>query len=270
VAADDSAWSVLRDWRSVFFISAATLAVMALLVSRMLKSSPHDVGAPEPPANPANVFGERGDAPQPESVASLLRPLLASRLFWMICLMNVGLTLIRESFNFWTPTIFREAVGMSAGRAAQYSSLFPLMGAVAAVLAGMGSDWLGGRHGRVLAPCILLLVVALGGLAAADLHNRPLLASVLLGGVAFFLLAPYSYLAGVMALDLGGKRGSSSAAGLIDSAGYLGAILSGVAVGRLAQEYGWNTTVGCLTVVAAATGALGIVYWVQQERQAGR
>jgi MFS transporter, OPA family, glycerol-3-phosphate transporter len=261
-----SPWAALSDWRSVFFISAITLAVVTLVVARLLKSSPTEVGEKEPAANPANVFGEKGNDVRPENLVSLLRPLVSSYMFWIICLLNVGLTLIRETFNFWTPTIFQSEVGLSPGRAAQYSSLFPLIGGVSVVLAGVFSTRLGGRHGRILAPSITLLAIAIASFAVVDLQGRPALAATLLGFIAFFLLAPYSYLAGVMALDLGGKRGSSSASGLIDSAGYLGAIFSGFAVGSLATQRGWSFTAGCLAAVAAITAVLGFLYWILHER----
>ena len=48
------------------------------------------------------------------------------------------------------------------------------------------------------------------------------------------------YPGGVIALDLGGKRGGSTAAGLIDAAGYLGAIVSVYGVARLAEVHGWS------------------------------
>jgi phosphonatase-like hydrolase len=57
--------------------------------------------------------------------------------------------------------------------------------------------------------------------------------------VAFFVISPYSLLAGAIAVELGGRRGSATAAGLIDTAGYLGAVASGVVIGTLAQHQGW-------------------------------
>jgi phosphonate degradation associated HDIG domain protein len=71
----------------------------------------------------------------------------------------------------------------------------------------------------------------------------------------------------VNALDLGGKRGSSTAAGLIDSAGYLGAVLSGYGIGALAQNYGWSTAFGFLAGVAALTALVTAFYGVRHEFQ---
>ena len=68
-----------------------------------------------------------------------------------------------------------------------------------------------------------------------------------------------------MALDLGGKKGSSTAAGLIDTAGYLGAIFSGRGIAYLAENYGWAEAFLVLAGIAGLTAIAAALYWLQQE-----
>jgi OPA family glycerol-3-phosphate transporter-like MFS transporter len=69
-----------------------------------------------------------------------------------------------------------------------------------------------------------------------------------------------------MALDLGGKRGSATASGLIDGGGYVGAIASGWGVAAVAARYEWKGVflslagVCCLTLIAA------VAYLILSER----
>ena len=253
------------SWRGVFFIAAGTLATIAGFCLYTLKGSPQEVGADEPAANPANVFGKAGNAPQPEGLVELLLPLLTNPSFLLVCLMSVGLTLIRETFNFWTPTYLHEVVGLEGGWAAQTSMLFPLIGASSALLGGWLSDRCQGQHGRVALPALVILTGALWLLSVTSTQGRPVLALLLITGIAFCLLGPYSFCSGVIPLDLGGKRGSSTAAGLIDSVGYLGAILSGYPVGYLAQGWGWPVVFALLAGVAALTTIATGLYWLLQE-----
>ncbi len=255
-------------WRGLFFIAAGTFAAIGLIASLTLKQSPREVGGEEPGVNPRNVFGSEGDSLHPGSLRTLLGPLARSPLFWCVCAMNVGLTLIRETFNFWTPTYLTEAAGMSAGIAAQSSLFFPLVGAISSAVAGRVSDYLNGRHGRVMLPAMALLITALVFLAVTPGKIGGTTALALIGLVALGLLAPYSFLSGVIALDLGGKRGASTASGLIDSAGYMGAVLSGFGVGAAAERWGWPVAFGLLAVVAVLTGLAAIAYWVLDERSA--
>ena len=62
----------------MFYISAATLGAISLISLVTLKSSPRDVGLPEPNASAASVYGETGNEPVPPSFAKLIGPLLAS------------------------------------------------------------------------------------------------------------------------------------------------------------------------------------------------
>lgn len=257
-------------WRDLFFLAAGTLGVIAVFSLFTLRESPRDIGAEEPAANPENVFGADGDQARPGSLGSLLLPLLTNPTFLLVCLMNVGLTLIRETFNFWTPTYFTEVAGLEPGAAARWSMGFPLVGAASALVGGWASDRLRGRHGRVVVPSLVLLIAALALLALVPAQGQPLLVLGLISAVSWFLMAPYSFCSGVMALDAGGKRGSSTAAGIIDAAGYLGATLSGFGVGQVAQRYGWPMAFTILAGFAALTLVAAALYWVRQELSPAR
>jgi MFS transporter, OPA family, glycerol-3-phosphate transporter len=254
-------------WRGVFFVAAGTLGALALISAVLLKSSPRDVGAEEPPANPDNVFGQAGGAHRPESLGGLMRPLLNNLCFWLICVISFGLTLIRETFLFWTPLYLHKVGELDEGMAAMTSALPPLVGAASVLVVGVAGDLLRGRHGRVVFPALVVATGVLGLLAAVPLQGRPVAALGLISAVSFFVIGPYSLLAGVIALQLGGKRGSAAASGLIDSAGYLGGTLSGLGVGALSNHYGWPTAFGALAGIAALTAVAAGVYWVTQERR---
>ncbi len=223
----DGPLEILNSWPAVFGVAAGILAIFAVLTSIFLRESPLDVGLPEPPANPINLYHDFAATRTRPSLVHLLIPLLSSGLFWLVCGMSFGLTLIRETFNTWTPTYLNEAVELRVGAAALGSVLPPLGGAAAVVMAGVLSDRIGGRHGRIILPSLVLLGVTLLAIATMDTQGRPVLALSLVTAAQFFLVGPYSYLAGVMALDLGGKTGNSTASALTDTAGYIGALLSG-------------------------------------------
>ncbi len=77
-------------------------------------------------------------------------------------------------------------------------------------------------------------------------------AVVLVSLVALGLLGPYSYLAGAMAMDFGGKQGGAASSGLIDGIGYLGGALAGDSMARIATAFGWQKaflTLGVVCVV---------------------
>ena len=256
-------------WRSLFLAAAATLFALAAIAWLLLRASPREIGEPEPADSEVTVFqNAAADADTPLPLGELLLPLLASPAFWTVCILNFGLTMIRESFNQWTPTYLEQHVGLATDQAAINSLYFPLAGGAAVVCGGLLSDSVGGPRGRIVAPSLFLLVIALSALCYLPTEGQPVLAIGLISMVAFFLMAPYSFLAGVIALDIGGKRGSSTTANLVDAAGYVGGIFSGWGFAKLTTIFGWQAAFIAMAVVAAVTALVAATAWLVSERRA--
>ena len=184
----------------------------------------------------STFFPTQAQRPAP-GMAAIFRTLLSSYAFWLVCGLSLGTTLLRETFNLWIPTYFTQMVGMTGAQAASGSALFPFFGGLSVLLAGFLSDYLGpeGRS-RILLGGLCFTVLALLGLAEVSMHAPRFVPLALVAAVAFCLLGPYSYLAGAMSLDFGGKEGSATASGLIDGFGYLAGILSGNGMAHLAVD----------------------------------
>lgn len=248
-------------WRSLFYFAAAVTGVLLLVNFLFLRESRAALGFEEARTNPLNLFAQSES--RPASVRALLRPLFVSPAFQLICLLSFGCTIVRETFNIWTPVYLRDYLGYTTGDAAGLSAIFPAVGAVSVLITGWLSDRLG-VNGRAL-----LMFVGLGATAAAllGLMSIPsgtggaLLPLFAIGAIAFCLLGPYSYLGGAFALDFGGKQGSAVASGVIDGIGYLGAVLAGDSVARISVSFGWQGVFVALSAVSAlAAAGAGCLY----------
>jgi OPA family glycerol-3-phosphate transporter-like MFS transporter len=255
-------------WRGVFYTAAATLSALFFVNLFLLKETPERIGFPEPPVNPANLFRSEGEKPVPASLGSLLAAFGGSRVFWLVCSLSFGITILRETFNLWTPTYFVQSVGLSVADAAQKSALFPLFGGLSVLLAGYLSDRLGkvGRaaiifFGMLLAAAALLLL-ALGQFGAS--RTAPV---ALVALIAFLMIGPYSYLAGAISLDFGGKQGSATASGLIDGAGYLGGVLAGNGFAGVSVIWGWKGAFVSLAVIALLSAVAAGAYLNHQRNE---
>jgi sugar phosphate permease len=243
-------------WRLVFVASAGVLAIVAFGVGPILRDRPSDRGLPDPESCGQATYGAEADRAASD-VGSLVRPLFASPSFLLVCGLSCGLTLVREAFNIWMPTFLSTAYGMTSGDAARWSAIFPLMGGVSVVGAGIWGDRLGpGRRMQLVAPLVLAAGVAAWGAGTGVVMGDARLGLAALAVVALLLMGPYSLLAGAMALEIGGKRGAATAAGLIDTAGYLGAMVSGVVVGATADAYGWSWSWRLLAVILGASATV--------------
>jgi len=253
-------------WRGVFLAGASSLAVLLVANALLLRETPEERGLPAPEANPLNVYAaQKKHTDEHMGLGAILGPLLRSFPFWMVCLLSLGTTLLRETFNFWTPTYFVQYVGLSSSEAASRSALFPLLGGVSVLLAGVLSDKLG-LNGRniVLVGGMAACAACLAMLAHTPGHGSQWTPVILVAMVGFLLLGPYSYLAGAMSLDFGGQRGSATAAGIIDGVGYMAGWLSGDTVARITVHYGWRNAFLVLAAAALLTALVALVLALHQ------
>jgi OPA family glycerol-3-phosphate transporter-like MFS transporter len=267
-------------WRGVFFFASAALAVLMLTNLLLLREAPEERGLPAPEVNPRNVYadkewadgewadGEKAGDGERVGLGAILRPLLLSFPFWMVCVLAFGTTMLRETFNLWTPTYFVQFAGLTASAAASRSALFPLCGGISVLLGGFLSDKLGPNGRNILVVtgmtgCTVCLVL----MGRIPDHSGEWAPTILVALVGFMLLGPYSYLAGAMSLDFGGKHGSATAAGIIDGFGYLAGWLSGDTVARIAVAFGWRRAFLSLAVVSLLTALVAMVLAAQQRNQ---
>jgi sugar phosphate permease len=248
-------------WRALFCFAAAVAAACLVINFLFLRESRAVLGFEEARTNPLNLFAQSES--RPASVAALLRPLFLSPAFQLVCLLSFGCTIVRETFNMWSPVYLRDYLGYSPGDAAGLSAIFPGVGAVSVLIMGWLSDRLG-VNGRALLMFIGLTAAAaalLGLMSIASGTSSKLLPLLAIGTIAFCLLGPYSYLGGAFAMDFGGKQGSAFASGMIDGIGYLGGVLAGYSVAQISVSFGWQGVFVALAVVSAlAAAGAGYLY----------
>jgi sugar phosphate permease len=252
-------------WRTLFCFAAGVAGVMFVANLLFLRESRVDLGFGEATVNPGNLFAAHDAVPA--SARSLIVPLLKSPAFLLICLLSFGCTIVRETFNTWTPVYLHAHIGYSTGSAASLSAIFPAVGAASVLFCGWLSDRLG-VSGRALLMTIGLTASAVAltllmGVPAAP--SEAMLPLMLIGLVAFSLLGPYSYLGGAFALDFGGRRAGAASSGIIDGVGYLGGVLAGDSVARISVAFGWHGVFLTLAGVSALSAlAAGYLYRVQR------
>src|SRR5215470_2613735 len=254
-------------WRQVFYVAGGTLASIWVVTFFLLKETPADIGESEPEINPHNLYGQAGEKPVPAGLFELLRPMLLSSGFRLACLLSFGFTLVRETFNLWTPSYFTQALGLTAADAAGKSALFPFFGGISVLAVGILSDRLGGASRAFIMSAGL---VASGGvlmwLALGDFTMWKGLPVGLVALIAFLLVGPYSFLAGAVAMDFGGRQSSGTASGVIDGVGYLGGVLAGDSMARLSAAFGWSGAFIGLSIVCFVSSIAALRYALRPDR----
>lgn len=248
-------------WRGILFLGAAALSVIALISWLFLKSTPPRFAEGDAQSSPISLFGETGHFESPQNMAHLFRPYLKSHSFWLMALMSLGLTFTRETINEWLNTYIAQISGVSAGIAAQYSAIFPFAGGVSVLVVGFLSDYIFvGNRAFFIALFQFLLALLLGFLYWGNFTLNIAFLPLVIGAIAFLLIGPYSFLAGAMALDLGGKTGSAAASFLADAVGYLASILAGYGIAKLVKAYHWNQVFLLLSIIAFLSATFAALF----------
>jgi OPA family glycerol-3-phosphate transporter-like MFS transporter len=247
-------------WRTLFYFAAGVAGLFLVVNGLFLRESRAHAGFAAATPNPLSLFAAAED--RPASLKGWLLPLLKSRAYLLVCLLSLGCTIIRETFNLWIPMYLRDTLGYSMSSAARLSAVFPGVGVLSVLATGWLSDRLG-ANGRALLLFVGLSATTVALLALMSLRSSAVGSSlplVAIGAIAFCLLGPYSLLGGAMALDFGGKRAGALSSGIIDGVGYLGAVVAGDSMARLAVAFGWHgvfvTLASVCALAAVAAGRL--------------
>ena len=255
-------------WRSLFYLGAAVAGTLFVGNLLWLRNSRAELGHEEAMANPLNLYGD-ASAP-PKGFRELAMPLLRSPAFMMVCALSLGCTVIRETFNTWTPVYLRDHAHFSMVAAAKASAVFPALGAVSVILTGWLSDRLGANsRAGLLALGLLLAGAAMLGLMGLQENAAAWVPVTAIGVTAFCLLGPYSYLGGAFALDFGGKQGAALSSGIIDGTGYLGSVLAGDTVARVSVLYGWKGVFLLLAGISVVSAVGAVWLFRRSARGAG-
>ena len=146
------------NWRQLFYFAASVAGAILVANLLFLRSTRTKAGHPEPVVNPLNVFHSVGEGSGEISFTGLLRPLLSNGNFLIVCFLSFGTTIVRETFNTWTPTYLHSHLQfISNAAAASTSAVFPAVGAVSVGLAG----WAGDRMGLTGRSIVLFIGMAL-------------------------------------------------------------------------------------------------------------
>jgi sugar phosphate permease len=226
-------------WQELFYLAAGVAGFFLIANAWLLRESRVQRGFSEAKPNPSNVYGAAVD--RPKSIKALLLPLVTSRAYLLVCLLSLGCTIMRETFNAWTPSYLKEYFGFSISDAASASAVFPALGAVSVIATGWLSDRLGpNSRAAIMAVGLTATALSLVVLSMLPADAAPSLPLITIGATALCLLGPYSYLGGAMAVDFGGKQGTAVSSGIIDGVGYLGSVMAGDTVARIAIAMGWK------------------------------
>ena len=255
------------DWRYAFFMPAIVLLVIAVLFIFLQKNRPQDVGLPsieEYHDEPEAVLGGGGsDGEEPEEGSwKAILVVAKNPMVIRLSLVYFFLKPTRYAILFWGPMYIYETFNTGMAESALINVSFFLAGPFSVLAAGYASDKLfnSRRMPYSIISLFLLSLVLLVFNDVAAMQNKAVIAGLLFV-IGFLLYGPDSLVSATAALDFGTSKGASTASGLINGFGSIGAIAGGTIPGFFKESWGWGGVFTFLAISVLMASVIMIPKW---------
>jgi OPA family glycerol-3-phosphate transporter-like MFS transporter len=239
-----SLWGLVQvpplHWRWLFWVPSILCALVAVAAAIWVKETPEQAGFPGVISDTSLVTRDSGSPKVQDSVRAGFREVLltiASKpVVWITALAYACTGAVRQAVDQWFPRYMQDLYHVDL-RSAEFqflAFLIPFMASTGSLLAGYLSDTVfKGRRAPVAA--ILYFTETAIILLAAQFHGVKA-AIVFLVLISFTANSTHSILGSAAPMDIGGRRMSGFALGLINSFQYFGGSLAGMVLGRLLDQ----------------------------------
>ncbi|GMV95646.1 MAG: MFS transporter [Phycisphaerae bacterium] len=252
-------------WRYAFFVPAAGLTAVWVLFLLFQRNRPEDVGLPPIEQYHGEVRGgaagaSAAAAEEPGGSWRAILEVLTNPMVLLLAAVYFLLKPARYAILFWGPKYIHARLGSGMTESGLLSGLFELAGPAAALAGGYLSDRVFGT--RRVPVCVICLVLL--GVLLIAFNHFPVGRWAL--GISFFvigmlLFAPDSLVVGASAVDFGTRQGASTAAGIINGMGSVGAVFGGVLPGFFNERWGWSGVFGLLGAMTLLAGLILLPRW---------
>ncbi|MBN2013329.1 MFS transporter [candidate division KSB1 bacterium] len=255
------------NWRFAFFMPALALSVVAILFIFLQRNRPKDVGFPtieeyhHEPVSTLYVDGKPEDEPEEGSWKAILI-VAKNPMVILLAVVYFFLKPTRYAILFWGPLYINETLNTGMTESALISVSFFLAGPLSVLVAGYTSDKLfkSRRMPYSIIALFLLAIVLFFFNDIAVMHNKAVIAGLLFI-IGFLLYGPDSLVSATAALDFGTSKGASTASGLINGLGSIGAIVGGTIPGFFKESWGWGGVFTFLSVSVLIASVIMMPKW---------
>ena len=260
--------SYFLDWRYAFFVPAIILAVILILFFLLQKNKPEDIGLPtieeyhnEDQLSKDITNDEISSAPEEGSWKSIIE-VIKNPMVLRLGAVYFFIKPTRYAILFWGPLYISESLGTGMAESAFVNAAFFLAGPFSVLAAGYASDKI--FQSRRMPYCVIsMFVLAILLFFFNDLASvhSSLVSAGLLFSVGFLIYGPDSLVSATAAVDFGTRKGASTASGVINGMGSIGAIAGGTIPGFFKDSWGWDGVFMFLSASVLIASLLMISKW---------
>lgn len=254
-------YGITGDWKWIFYGPAIVCVLIAIHWYFRAKNAPEEVGLPSiEEIAKCDIDCEETRDDHHVGFKETINIVMKSKYIWYAAFALFCLNIVRYGFMTWGVSIFHDQSG-DVVYSAYKMVAFPAAGAVGAIFAGWFSDkYLQSRRAPIAAVMLFLLAICCI-LFSITRDASWAVGLIILLAIGFFTFGPHVLIVGAIPMDFGSRKAASSATGFIDGFGYIGAAITGVGSGFLADTYGWSAAFTFWIIGATAAGICMLIMW---------
>jgi len=248
-------------WRWLFWVPTMVLTAAAIHWYIRGRNAPEVVGLPSLEDEAQGNTKEETLVDHHLGFRYTLKKVLSSPHIWCMAFGLFFLNIVRYGFMDWAPTYMFEVQKAHISVAAYKAMAIPLAGSLGAIFAGWLSDKVFHLR-RAPASAIMLLALAFFTWIYPQIPSGNWVGSLaVLVMIGFLTYGPHVAIVTYAPMDFGTRKAAASTTGFIDGMGYIGAALTGVASGFLADQFGWNAAFYLWMGGALGAAILMLMLW---------
>ncbi len=228
--------TVLGRWELVFWIPAGVLLVQGVIWVILVRDKPSDVGLTIP-----GLIQEQDEASP--TLQEYLRDtviFLKQPTFLLLAVTTVFQGMIKDGINLWTPTLLMQSQNQTIGTAVAYSLIVPFLGFLGVLAASWLNHRLDGNDRKTVILFFALGAIAAVGVIAAFTRGSVVVLSVLIGLCSFVIHGVNVLLLSSVPLQYVHFGKTSTLAGFLDFASYIGSAVMTMLTGVIVSVWGWK------------------------------
>ncbi|MFO0837807.1 MAG: MFS transporter [Phycisphaerae bacterium] len=253
-----------QNWRSIFVVMPALLAVILALAWIVVRNHPEQAGYSIAHDDDAHAANPEQKLP----LGQVFSTIASNPLSWLNAGAYMCTGFVRKAMdNFWVLYLFEVwHIGKESVAYDRMATWLPIVAVIGSFTTGLISDTIArGRRSPVAAGLYtvetLVLLITLLVLKQAHLANA-LTACGLLLAISLTVNSSHSIVGTAVTMDIGGRKMAGFALGLVNSFQYLGGFLAGFGLGGLIDAYGWDALFWAMIPFSALGSLLMTGVWL--------